>query len=147
MTFDTQKRLGARDPKTPEAAPDYWAPALAEIFAMEAAADQAILAFRERVLPNGLVPPQDIPDWIARTATDDGPSTMYVTVPLSDDGKPLFDPSPKRTPVSKYPMGWKQVLLSYAGPSDKAVSVIPVRSDGTLGELWHLATKISDRYG
>ena len=148
--FTAQESVRAQAQKAPKAtAPDHRAAALAEIFALEAQTDPAILAFRDRVLPDGLVPPENIPDWITQTAEEDGTPTNWVTVPMGDDNKPLVDPSQRPTPVPGVPFDWKSSLrlLSYAGPSDQDVHQVPVRIDGTLGELWHLATKVSDQYG
>lgn len=55
---------------------------VSRLLAAEAAKDEKVRSFREKVLRGSLMKPQDVHRWIERQAEEDGPPSLWLTVPV-----------------------------------------------------------------
>ncbi len=125
---------------------------LSDLMAEDAASDPAVINFRERHLPSGLITPDEAGTFISNNSADDGEPTTYLKVPLPDgheltwDGPDVYAEPPltlsKATPATGYTVD----LLHYLQLDDAAVSKIAVRRGGILDGLRLLSESLSGRY-
>lgn len=139
--------LGQPEQKPPivrELPPDKRDWALSRILAVEAARWPEVRAFRQDVLGGRLLSPQDVPAWIEAQAAADGPSTLWIRLPLPPGASPAQWFS-ALAELSEHERGQLSVAvqsetLQFA--LDGWTATVPVRRNGTLGRLKRLAQQL-----
>ena len=125
---------------------------LSDLLAEDAASDPAVISFRERHLPSGLITPDEAGTFISNKSADDGEPTTYLKVPLPDgheltwDGPDVYAEPPLTLSKATSATGYTVDLLHYPQLDDAAVSKIAVRRGGILDGLRLLSESLSGRY-
>ncbi len=119
---------------------------LSRVLATLAGRDPTVVHFRQHVLGDRLLSPEEIEPWITEHAARDGEPTVWLSLPLP----PGIRLNPGETlsltvPLTRYRIS--VVTLSYVVPGDRWVRRRPINSDGVLGQLQQLSLTLSRRYG
>ena len=130
---------------------------LSKLLAQDVERMPEVVDFRQRVLPEGLITPSEVEEWISMILDREGEPTTYLKVPLPDGHELVWDglrvyPDPPLVwsrvglSVSTPAAGWSRDFLHYQLKDGISRSSIPVRQGGELDSLRILAEVISDRY-
>lgn len=124
---------------------DHRSEALNKIFALQAAADGAVLGFRSEHLEAGLLDMSEVESWLEQAAQADGAATVWITVPAEALNQAEI---PLETDLDRLP-GYveKLELLRYVADKARYTRSIPVRTEGVLAELAEISSRIAARYG
>ncbi len=144
-------RLVPEMPGQPDSRPERQR-ALSDLLAAFAADDPDVAAYRARVLPGGLVPWDQLADWVRRQEGQDGPPTRWVTVPLPirteldrlGPGHYVFKPALGEVHAG---IGTKIRLLKWAAPGDTWPRHTPTTIGKPLEALRSLAEALAPAYG
>ena len=125
---------------------------LSGLIARQAAAEEGVTAFRRQHLAEGLLKREEVVDWIARQAAEDGPASRYLKFPIPSDyeltrrnGRFIVEP-PLTISDTLSAAQVEVELLSYASHEHQWVEIIPVRHGGTLDGLRILSKSLARRY-
>lgn len=137
----SQRRKRASPRTEPvELPPDRRSVALAEIRAIEAAEDLAVVTFRSRVLRGRLIKPERVRAWVERKAASEGPATPFLYMP---DFPPLIDPDARDDAwLEEVRTGaWVRTYdyLRFPTESSFVVGLVRIRFGGVLYQLQTLA--------
>ena len=125
---------------------------LSDLFARQAATEKSVVTFRHQHLTEGLLKREEVVEWIARQAAEEGSASRYLRFPIPDDyelirrsGVFMIDPPLTISHIS-YATQVEVELLSYASADDQWVQRIPVWHGGTLDTLRILSRMLARRY-
>jgi hypothetical protein len=136
-------RGGAKSPETiQESPPDGRLEALSRIIAARVTQQPKIVQFRRDVLGDRLLAPEEIGEWISRTAEADGKPTVWLSVALPD-GTPTrpewaaLDALASLSEEEKASLHIyrKPETLQYYGPDNEGPFTVNIRLGGTLWRL------------
>lgn len=115
--------------------------------------DERVVEFRNDVLGDKGIDPDELESWLKRKAEEEGPSTAWLTVALPRGHTARlnreaggFRVEPALTTSGE---GVEQVtrrFLQYIVPTDQWVRQLPVSKGGVLDRLRNLSTKLAERY-
>lgn len=127
--------------------------AISVLLAREARKEDRVKAFRDKVLRGHLIPWEEVEDWINRQKDTDGPSTLWLRVPVPPGhsmrvvkGHPVPDP-PMTVSEEDPAWGASTDLLAYALPGDRWPRRLPVAREGVLGYLRSVSVSLSRTFG
>lgn len=107
--------------------------ALNAILAIEAADRSDVVSFRSRNLEDGLLDINNVASWIERAAEDDGPATVWITIPEEALSEARVT---DKSALSRLPgYGEDTHLLRYVTGGARFTHSIPIRHEGTLADL------------
>ena len=125
---------------------------LSDLTARQAATERSVTAFRQQHLTEGLLKREEVVEWIAKQAAEEGPASRYLRVPIPDgydtvrrSGRIFTEPPltiSDATPATQVEME----LLSYPSPDDQSVRRIPVKHGGTLDRLRVVSESLARRF-
>ena len=125
---------------------------LSDLIAHQAAAEKGVILFRRQHLTERLLKREEVVEWIARQAEEDGPASRHVRFPIPGDheltrrnGRFIIEPP---LTISDIPPAtqFEVELLSYASHEHKSDEFVPVRHGGTLDRLRMLSKSLARRY-
>ena len=125
---------------------------LSDLTARHAATEESVITFRRQHLTEGLLKREEVVEWITRQATEDGPASRYLRVPVPDGYEPIrrhgriFTEPPLTISDTTSATQVEVELLSYASPDDQWVRRLPVRHGGTLDSLRVVSKSLTRRY-
>ena len=125
---------------------------LSGLTARQAASETSVIAFRRQHLAEGLIKGEEVGEWIARQAAEDGPASRYLRVPIPDGYEPIrrngriFTEPLLTISDTSSAIQIEIELLSYASPDDQWVRRIPVRHGGTLDRLRVVSESLARRF-
>lgn len=130
--------------------------AMSELVAQDVRKDDAVLAFRKDVLGGRLLAKEKIAEWIYQKAELEGPSTVFLIVPLPPGvavnlqrtgGELAIVPS-KPINISKdWPAVATDIDMVSFPVEGKPARSMPVRTGGILDRLRVLSETLAERYG
>lgn len=125
---------------------------LAGLAARLAATEESVKAFRRQHLNDRLLTPEGVAQWISRQATEDGPASRFLRVPIPDGYEPvrrnggIYTEPPLTISDGITAIQVEVELLSYMYPDDQWAHKIPVRHGGRLDELRVVSKALARRY-
>lgn len=124
--------------------PNWRSIAFAEVSAIDAARDPAVVAFRTDVLEGRLIGFEDITTWIEKAKQLDGPVNGLLNIP--DDSRQIPH-SPDEAKDLGIRATWTPILLRFPGSVGSAVEAVRIRLDGVLDRLRRIAMHLERSYG
>ena len=137
-------RSSASDSSATETAIDHRSRALRDILALEAAADDAVVAFRIDNLEEGLLAMSNVDTWIRHIEAKEDPPTIWYTVPGEALSKGMSPDDPALNRLSGYSEQPQRVYYYIENPRRSRTAFTQL--GGVLAELADTAYRIAGRY-
>ena len=125
---------------------------LSDLAARQAATEESVITFRRQHLTEGLLKREEVVEWITRQATEGGPASHYLRVPIPDgyelvrrNGRIFTEPLLTISDTTSATQVEVE-LLSYTSPDDQWVRRIPVKHGGTLDRLKVVSRSLARRF-
>ena len=127
--------------------PNHQSLAFAEITAIEAERDPAVIAFRSEVLEGQLIDYAAIGDWVTSTAKSDGPPTQLVTLPVDAERIPqTLAEATEGLGMGRGPR-FTRILVRYPDAERRNTHAELVAMGGVLDRLQLIAERLERSYG
>ena len=127
-----------------ELKPNWRSLAFTEIAAINAARDDAVIAFRTYVLDDRLIEFEDSKEWVETAAQQDGPATGLVTIPADAERIPQSPEELIELGIGAPP---QTIPIKFPDAAREWVEVVPVRLGGVLDRLRGVANSLEKEYG
>jgi hypothetical protein len=124
--------------------PNWRSIAFAEVSAIDAARDPAVVAFRADVLEGRLIAFEDIKTWAETTAQQEGRAVGLVTIPDDTDRIPR---SPEEAKALEVKASWTAIVIRFPDAAGSRVKAVRIRLGGVLDRLRGVAMHLGLSYG